>query len=216
MVSESFLAVPAIVAHIFQQVPLSWFYLWCLRFSRYIYTMICVAALYRTSSSPLMKLKTPIISPKLTSSNTNCDMILILVNRHTFNWSGNAPTWFSKCMWPHIERQHGIAFLWASWFIMSGQLTLYAMKRNLKNMLPLLFFNMFLFCCSIFNTHSMFLVKKGSMDIYSQQLIELACTWSIGFQLVAAIQHLIFQPVPLSRFIYRGYGVPLLCTLRSA
>ena len=84
--------------------------LWCLRFSRYIYTMICVAALCRTSSSPLKKLNhTPIISPKLTSSNTNCDMILILVNRHTFNWSGNAPTWFSKCMWPHIERQHGIA-----------------------------------------------------------------------------------------------------------
>ena len=81
--------------------------------SRYIYTMICVAALCRTSSSPLLKLNTPIISPKLTSSNTNCDMILILVNRHTFNLSSNAPTLFSKCMWPHIERQHGIAFLWA-------------------------------------------------------------------------------------------------------
>ena len=96
--------------------------LWCLRFSRYIYTMICVAALCRTSSSPLLKLNnTPIISPKLTSSNANYDMILmILVNRHTFNWSGNAPTWFSKCMWPHIERQHVIAFLWALWFIMRG------------------------------------------------------------------------------------------------
>ncbi len=46
---------------------------------------------------------------------------------------------------PHIERQHGIAFLWVLWFIMSGQPTLYAMKQNLKNMLPLLFFNMFLF-----------------------------------------------------------------------
>ncbi len=179
--------------------------------------MICVAALCRTSSSPLLKLNnTPIISPKLTSSNTNCDMILILVNRHTFNWSGNAPTWFSKCMWPHIERQHGIAFLWALWFIMSGQPTLYAKKRNLKNMLPLLFFNMFLFCYSVFSTYSMFLVRKGSRDICSQQLIELACTWSIGFQLVAAIQHRIFQPVPLSRFIYAGYGVPLLCTLWSA
>ena len=32
--------------------------LWCLRFSRYIYTMICVAALCRTSSSPLLKLNT--------------------------------------------------------------------------------------------------------------------------------------------------------------
>ena len=64
----------------------------CLWFSRYIYTMICVAALCRTSSSPFLKLNTPIISPKLTSSNTNCDMIPILVNRHTFNCSGNAPT----------------------------------------------------------------------------------------------------------------------------
>ena len=66
----------------------------CLRFPRYIYTMIRVAALCRTSSSPLLKINTPIISPKLTSSNTNCDMILILVNRHTFNCSGNAPTLF--------------------------------------------------------------------------------------------------------------------------
>ena len=32
--------------------------LWCLRFSRYIYTMICVVALCRTSSGPLLKLKT--------------------------------------------------------------------------------------------------------------------------------------------------------------
>ena len=32
--------------------------LWCLRFSRYIYTMICVVALCRTSSSPLLKLNT--------------------------------------------------------------------------------------------------------------------------------------------------------------
>ena len=179
--------------------------------------MICVAALCRTSSSPFLKLNnTPVISPNLTSSNKNCDMILILVNRHTFNWSGNAPTWFSKCMWPYIERQHGIAFLWAVWFIMSGQPTLYAMKQNLKNMLPLLFFNMLLFCYSIFSTYSMFLVRKGIRDICSQQLIELACTWSIGFQLVAAIQHCNFQPVPLSRFIYPGYGVPLLCKLRSA
>ena len=51
--------------------------------------MIRVAALYRNSSSPLLKLNnTPIISPKLTSLNTNYDMILILVNRHTLNWSG--------------------------------------------------------------------------------------------------------------------------------
>ena len=115
--------------------------------------MICVAALCRTSSSPLLKLNnTPIISPKLTSSNTNCDMILILVNRHTFNWSGNAPTWFSKCMWPHIERHHGIAFLWALWFIMGGQPTLYRKKGNLNNMLPLLFFNMFLFYSSLVST----------------------------------------------------------------
>ena len=179
--------------------------------------MICVAALCRTSSSPLLKLnKTPIISPKLTSSNTNCDMILILVNRHTFNWSGNAPTWFSKCMWPHIERQHGIKFLWALWFIMSRQPTLYAMKRNLKNMLHLLFFNMFLFVYSVFSMYSMFLVTKGSRDICSKWLIELACTWSIGFQLVLAIQHHIFHPVPLSWFIYASYGVHLLCTLWSA
>ena len=114
---------------------------------------------------------------------------------------------------PHIERQHGIAFLWALCFIMSGQPTLYAMKRNLENMLPLLFFNMFLFVYSVFSTYSMFLVRKGRRDICSQQLIELACTWSISFQLLAAIQHRIFKPVPLSWFIYRGYGVPLLCTL---
>ena len=43
--------------------------------------------------------------------------------------------------------------------------------------------------------------------------IVLACTRSIGFQLLEAIQHCIFKPVPLSRFIYCGYGVPLLCTL---
>ena len=179
--------------------------------------MICVAALCRTRSSPLLKLNnTPIISPKLTSSNTNFDMILILVNRHTLNWSANDPTWFSKCMWPHIEGQHGIAFLWALWFIMGGQPTLYAKKWNLKNMLPLLFFNMFLFCYSLFSTYSMFLVRKGSRDIWSQQLIELAYTWSIGFQLLAEMQHHIFKPVLLSWFIYRGYGVPLLCTLWSA
>ena len=70
---------------------------------------------------------------------------------------------------------------------MSGQPTLYAKKWNLKHMLPLLFFNMFLFCYSVFSTYSMFLVRKGSRDICSQQLIELACTWSIGFQLVVAI-----------------------------
>ena len=117
---------------------------------------------------------------------------------------------------PHIERHHRIAFLWALWFIMSGQPTLYEIKRNLKNMLPLLFFNMFLFCYSIFSMYSMFLVRKGSRDICNEQLIELACTWSIGFQLIAAIQHRIFKPVPLSGFIYHGYGVPLLCTLGSA
>ena len=89
---------------------------------------------------------------------------------------------------PHIERQHGIAFLWALWFNMSGKPTLYAIKRNLKNMLALLFFNMFLFCYSVFSTYSMSLVRKGRRDICSQQLIELACTWSIGFQLLAAIQ----------------------------
>ena len=153
-----------------------------LRFSRYIYTMICVAAFCHTSITPPLKLNnTTLRIWKLSCSNMNCDMILILVNRHTFNWSGNAPTWFSKCMWPHIERQHGIAFLWALWFIMSGQPTLYAMKRNLKNMLPLLLFNMFLFCYSVFSTYSMFFVRKGCRDICSQQLIELACTWSIGF-----------------------------------
>ena len=34
--------------------------LWCLRFSRYIYTMIYVAALCHTSSSPLLKLNTAV------------------------------------------------------------------------------------------------------------------------------------------------------------
>ena len=57
---------------------------------------------------------------------------------------------------------------------MSGKPTLYAKKWNLKNMLPLLSFNMFLFCYSVFSTYSMFLVRKGSRDICSQQLIARA------------------------------------------
>ena len=190
--------------------------LWCLRFSRYIYTMICVAALCRTSSSPLLKLNTAMtykIGTKALSAIL--DAMKLIRSPPVDSCSEYDPN-DSCSKLPHIERQHGIAFLWALWFIRSGQPTLYAMKRNLKNMLPLLFFNMFLFCYSVFSTYSMFLVRKGSRDICSQQLIELACTWSIGFQLLAAIQHRIFKPVPLSRFIYRGYGVPLLCTLWSA
>ena len=88
--------------------------LWCLRFSRYIYTMICVAALCRTSRRPLLKLNnTPIISPKLTSSNTNCDMRLILVNRHTFYWSGNATT-YRETAWNCISLGAVIHHEWAT------------------------------------------------------------------------------------------------------
>ena len=178
--------------------------------------MICVAALCRTSSSPLLKLNTTMtykIGTKALSAIL--DAMKLIRSPRVDSCSEYDPN-DSCSKLPHIERQHGIAFLWALWFIMSGQPTLYAMKRNLKNMLPLLFFNMFLFVYSAFSTYSMFLVTKGSRDICSQQLIELACTWSTGFQLLEAIQHRIFKPVPLSRFIYRGYGVPLLCTLWSA
>ena len=178
--------------------------------------MICVAALCRTSSSPLLKLNTAMTYKIGTKAlNAILDAMKLIRSPHVDSCSEYDPN-DSCSKLPHIERQHGIAFLWALWFIMSGQPTLYAMKRNLKNMLPLLFFNMLLFCYSVFSTYSMFLVRKGRRDICSQQLIELACTWSIGFQLLAAIQHRIFKPVPLSRFIYRGYGVPLLCTLWSA
>ena len=68
-------------------------------------------------------------------------MIMILVNRHTFNWSANVLTWVSKCMWPHIERQQGIAFLCALWFIMGGQRTLYYPKSTYSSLTcPSLFF----------------------------------------------------------------------------
>ena len=81
--------------------------------------MICVAALCRTSNSPLLKLNTAmtyeigtkalsaildamklIRSPPVDSCSEyvlsffkyECDMILTLDNRHTFNWLANAPT----------------------------------------------------------------------------------------------------------------------------
>ena len=178
--------------------------------------MICVAALCRTSSGPLLKLNTVMTYKIGTKALSAILDVMKLIRFPPIDSSSGYDPNDSCSKLPHIERQHGIAFLWALWFIMSGQPTLYAIKRNLKNMLPLLFFNMFLFCYSAFSTYSMFLVRKGSRDICNQQLIELAYTWSIGFQLVAAIQHRNFQLVPLSRFIYPGYGVPLLFKLRSA
>ena len=178
--------------------------------------MIYVAALCCTSSSPLLKLNTAMTYKIGTKALSAILDAMKLIRSPPIDSCSEYDPNDSCSKLPHIERQHGIAFLWALWFIMSGQPTLYAMKRNLKNMLPLLFFNMFLFVYSVFSTYSMFLVRKGRRDICSQQLIELACTWSIGFQLLAAIQHRIFKLVPLSRFIYRGYGVPLLCTLWSS
>ena len=85
--------------------------------------------------------------------------------------------------------------------------------RLLTLLLPRLFFNLLLFWYSVFSMYSMFLVRKGSRDICSQQLIELACTWSIGFQLLAAIQHRIFKPVPLSRFISWLWCTPVMYTM---
>ena len=132
--------------------------------------MICVAALCRTSSSRLLKLNTAMtykIGTKALSAILDAMKLM------------RSPPVDSCSKLPHIERQHGIAFLWMLWFIMSGQPTLYAMKRNLKNMLHRLFFNMFLFVYSVFSMYSMFLVRKGRRDICSQHLIELGCMWSI-------------------------------------
>jgi hypothetical protein len=52
-----------------------------------------------------------------------------------------------------MERQEGIVFLCALWFIMGGQQTLYRKTCNIYNLLALLlFFNMFLFYSSSIST----------------------------------------------------------------
>ena len=159
--------------------------LWCLRFSRYIYTMICVAALGRTSSSPLLKLNTAMtykIGTKALSAIL--DAMKLIRSPPVDSCSEYDPN-DSCSKLPHIERQQGVAFLMrsVSSCVGTSQRTFYYPKSACSS-LP----------CSI----------------------ELACTWSIGFQLLAAMQHRIFKLVSLSRFIYRGYDVPLLCTLWSA
>ena len=133
--------------------------LWCLRFSRYIYTMICVVALCCTSSSPLLKLNTAMTYKIGTKALSAILDAMKLIRSPLVDSCSEYDPNDSCSKLPHIERQHGIAFLWALWFIMSGQPTLYAMKRNLKNMLPLLFFNMFLFVYSPFSMYSMLLVR---------------------------------------------------------
>ena len=126
--------------------------LWCLRFSRYIYTMICVAALCRTSSSPLLKLNTAMTYKIGTKALSAILDAMKLIRSPPIDSCSEYDHNDSCSKLPHIERQHGIAFLWALWFIMSGQPTLYAMKWNLKTMIPLLFFNIFLSVYSVFST----------------------------------------------------------------
>ena len=125
---------------------------WCLRFSRYIYTMIGVASLCRISSSPVLKLNTAMtykIGTKALSAIL--DSTKLIRSPPVDSCSEYDPN-DSCSKLPNIERQHGIAFLWAPWFIMGGQPTLNRKKGNLNNMLPLLFFNMFLLCSSLVST----------------------------------------------------------------
>ena len=89
--------------------------LWCLRFSRYIYTMICVAALCRTSSIPLLKLNTAMtykIGTKALSAIL--DAMKLICSPPVDSCSEYDPN-DSCSKLPHIERQHGIAFLWSLW-----------------------------------------------------------------------------------------------------
>ena len=75
--------------------------------------MICVAALCRTSRSPLLKLNTAMtykIGTKALSAIL--DAIKLIRSPPVDSYSEYDPNdSFSKL--PHIERQHGIAFLWA-------------------------------------------------------------------------------------------------------
>jgi hypothetical protein len=79
-----------------------------------------------------------------------------------------------------MERPEGIVFLYALWFIMGGQHTLYRKTCNIFNLLALLlFFNMILFSSLI----SMFLVGKSSRDI-CDQLVRSSCSPLLYFESV--------------------------------
>ena len=75
--------------------------------------MICVAALCRTSSSPLLKLNTAMTHKIGTkASGAIIDAMKLIRSPPVYSCSEYDPNdSFSKL--PHIERQHGIAFLWA-------------------------------------------------------------------------------------------------------
>ena len=139
-----------------------------------------------------------------------------------FNWSAKCSYFSFECMWATYGETGRNSISLCALVHHGWQQTLYRKTCNIFNLLALLlFFNMFLFVYSVFSTYSMFLVRKGHRDICSQQLIELVCTWSIGFQLVAAIQHRNFQPVPLSDLyilvmvypFYVDYDLPSCCVL---
>ena len=79
---------------------------------------------------------------------------------------------------PHTERVEAIVFLYALWFIMGWQLTLYRKPCNIFNLLALLlFFNMILFSSLI----SMFLVGKSSRDICGR-LVRSSCSPLVYFE----------------------------------
>ena len=75
--------------------------------------MICVAAMCRTSSSPHLKLNTAMtykIGTKALSAIL--DAMKLIRSPPVDSCSEYDPN-YSCSKLPHIERQHGIAFLWA-------------------------------------------------------------------------------------------------------
>ncbi len=75
--------------------------------------MICVAALCRTSSSPLLKLNTAMTYKIGTKALSAILDAMKLIRSPPVDSCLEYGSNDSCSKLPHIERQHGIAFLWA-------------------------------------------------------------------------------------------------------
>ena len=75
--------------------------------------MICVAALFRTSSSPILKLNTAMTYKIGTKALSVILDAMKLIRSPPVDSCSEYDANDSCSKLPHIERQHGIAFLWA-------------------------------------------------------------------------------------------------------
>ena len=129
-----------------------------------------------------------------------------------FNWSAKCSYLIFEMHVSHIwrDRKEGMIFLYALWFIMGGQQTLYRKTCNIFNLLALLLiFNMILFSSLI----RMLLVGKSSRVICGR-LVRSSCSPFVYFESVRSGQLvLLYYMLKLSYANYHHFwSSHILCS----